>query len=79
MTELILLGVILALCGLIGYTQNQSRKERSKLINALIAKTPLDQAQLDMADKVDVKVEKSKPDLVSESELSQEDWEKYAT
>ena len=76
MTELILLGTIISLCALIGYMINQNRKERSKLINALISKSALEAAQLDMADKVDVKVDKPQPDLIPESELSLDEWEK---
>lgn len=76
MTELILLGLILALCGLMGFMYDQNRKERSKLVNALISKSALEAAQLDMADKVDIKVEKPSEQFVPESALSDDEWAK---
>ena len=40
MIDLILTGIIGALLGYIAFERYQTRKEQSKLINALVAKTP---------------------------------------
>jgi uncharacterized membrane protein len=48
--ETILLGVILILSGLLGWEKRESRLERAKLINALMAKNAQEMANLDLAD-----------------------------
>ena len=82
MIELILLGVILILCGLLGWEKRENRLERSKFINALLAKSASDMATMDLGDKTQIKVEKPKEsplEFVSPDGLSQEDWEKVVT
>ena len=78
--EIILLGVIIVLAGLLGFEKRESRLERSKLINALIARSAQEQVNLDLADKTIIKnttkVE-TKPDLIPESELDDETFDKY--
>ena len=77
--EIILLGVIIVLCGLIGWEKRESRLEGNKLINAILARNAQEQANLDLADKtvIKTKVPESKPDLISESELDDETFNKY--
>lgn len=79
-TEIVLLGIILILCGLLGWKEREARLERSKLINALLAKNAQEMVNLDMADKTQIKVEipetLKEPDFTPPENLSQEDWEK---
>ena len=77
-TELVLIGVILLLCGLIGWKEREARLERSKFINALLAKNATEMVNLDLADKTQIKTEVplKEPDFIPPENLSQEDWEK---
>ena len=76
--ELILLGVILILCGLLGWEKRENRLEHSKLINALLAKNAQEMVNLDLADKTEIKTQDvvKKEDLIPERDLDQETWEK---
>ena len=78
MTEIIFIVVILILCGLIGWKEHESRLERNKLINALLAKNAQEMANLDLADKTVIKanVPEGKPDLVNVENLDNETFEK---
>ncbi len=74
MTEIILGLIILALIGLLAWEKNENKKERSKWLNALIAKTPEQYRDLELTEKVkpiqpQVKTE---PELMPESEISDE-------
>ena len=61
---IVLLLVIVALCGLIGWMDWNNRKERKSLINAIKAPNPVDFANLELADKTEIKTEVKEPDLV---------------
>ena len=76
--ETILLGVILILCGLLVWKEREGRLERNKFINALMSKNATEMANLDLADKTQIKaqVPNKESDFVSPDNLSQEDWEK---
>ena len=77
MIETVLLGVILILCGLLGWEKRETRLERNKLVNALLAKSPQDMVNLDLADKTTIKTEVPKEAEFSvPDDLSDEDWEK---
>lgn len=80
-TEIVLLGIILILCGLLGWKERESRLERNKFINALLAKNAQEMVNLDLADKTQIKAEvpKEESDFVAQENLSQEDWEKVVT
>lgn len=80
-TELVLIGVILLLCGLIGWKEREGRLERNKLINALLAKNATEMINLDLADKTQIKTEVplKEPNFIPPENLSQEDWEKVVT
>ena len=67
--------VIALLCGLLGFEKYQSGKERGKLINALISKTPEDMAMLETTDKAKPAKQKKQEDLIPEDSLSQEELE----
>ena len=75
--EMILLGVILILCGLLAWKEREGRLERNKFINALMSKNAQEMANLDLADKTQIKAEvpNKESDFVSPDNLSQEDWE----
>ena len=78
MIEIVLVIVIFGLLVLLGWREWNDRKERSKLINAIIAKNAIEAANLDLADKTEIKV---KPDnqespYVSMENLSDEDFKK---
>ena len=71
--ETILLSLtIISLCSLMAYEKHLNRLERNKLINALISKSPEDMVTLQLADKPQPKMEKQEPDLIPESDLSEE-------
>ena len=68
--------VIALLCGLLAFEKYQSSKERNKLINALISKTPEQMAMLEAVDKTKPSKQKEQPfDLIPEDSLSQEQFE----
>ena len=79
MIELILLGVIIILCGLLGWKEREGRLERNKLINALLAKNAQEMVNLDLADKTQIRADVPNPakggEFVPSENLSQEDWE----
>lgn len=58
--------------------KTESRTERAKMINAIVAKNATEMANLDMADKTEIKVNNSlkQPEFVPPENLSQEEWEK---
>ena len=71
MTETILSAIIGVLCGLLMWEKNENRKERSQLINAIIARTPEQYRDLELTDKVK-SIEapvKTEPDLIPENEI----------
>jgi hypothetical protein len=71
--------VIVALCALIGWQEYQNRKERNKLINVIISKNAQEVRDLGIADQTRISIDTKKaeePDVVSESEASQEEWDK---
>lgn len=72
MLGIITLAVIAGHC----YYVREANKEKSKLVNALIAKTPEQLRDLDMADKAPLSPVPTPADLIPEQELSLEEWEK---
>ena len=80
MSEIILLLVIIALGTLIGWDRYENRKERQKLIQAIMSKSAQDMVNFEMADKVkEIKQEPMIPEgLEAESELNDKDFKKYA-
>lgn len=75
-TSLVL--TIFFLCGLNAYQLYQSKKERDRLVNALLSRTPQEFKQLETppAKEREAVAVSPQPDLVSMDELSQEDWNK---
>ena len=72
--------VIIGLLGLLAWERHETRKEQSKLINALISKTPEQLRDLDFVDKVQPpKIEETKPEFVSPEQLSDEEWVEKVT
>lgn len=71
--------VVFALCALIAWLDWNNRKERSKLINAIVAKTPEQMRDLEFVEKVQTaKIETpSQSDLIDQANMSDEDFEKY--
>lgn len=78
MVEAILSIVILVLSGLLIWRESQSQKERTRLINAVIAKTPQQFKDLETP-SINTQEPILPPDLVPQEELSQEQWEKAVT
>lgn len=67
--------VVIALVSLLAWVDWNNRKERSKLINALMSRTPEQLRDLEFVDKVQPpKLDKSEPDLVPADQLSDEDF-----
>lgn len=75
----IIFGIVIALLvGLLLYEKHENKKERAKLIHALISKTPEQFRDLELTDKVKpiTPPEKTEPDLIPESDLSDEEFKK---
>lgn len=72
--------VIVALVALLGWDRHENRKERSKMLNAILSKNTEDQVHMDMADKTKIVMEDRKeqmePDLVQESQLDDREFNK---
>lgn len=69
--------VVFALCGLLGWLDWNNRKERSKLVNALMSRTPEQLRDLEFVEKVNPAHLKPKPevqDIQPLSQLSDEDF-----
>lgn len=79
MTELVLLAVILGLIGVILYQEYSNRLDRSKLVNALIARSANDLRDLQVADqtKIQIRQENKPAEFVSTDQMSSEEWDKY--
>ena len=79
--EMILGAIILILCGLLGWEKRESRLERAKLINALVAQNAQEMVNLELSDKTKIKtapsgVNTGRPDLIPENELDDETFSK---
>ena len=73
MIDIVLIVVIIALLLYMVWERYQTRKEQSKFINAIIAKTPEQMRDLEFVDKVQVpKVEKPQEDLLDPANFSDE-------
>lgn len=70
--------VIIALIGLLAFQEYNNRKERSKLINAILSKDSKEFQDLELTDKTSIKVapKDEVPDMIPTDQLSDEDWEK---
>ena len=77
MSELILGLVILAQFGIIVWHEYNNRKERAKLINALMSKTPEQFRDLELTEKVEpIKPPiPREPEFIPESEIPQDKFE----
>ena len=74
----ILVVVILLLVALIGWQEWNNRKERAKMLNAIIGKNAMEIASLDLADKTDIKAKTtSKQDITPLENIPDEDFEKF--
>ena len=79
MTEFVLLFVIVALSGLIGWVDFNNRKERKDLINRLIAKDNQELVNLELADKtkIEAKPEEEKEDLVPLTNMTNDEFDEH--
>ena len=81
MVDVVLCIVIGLLMGLIAYLEWEHRQERSKLINALLAKKPEDMVNMTLADQTKIEVPKpvqnEMEDLMDASEMSDEQFDKF--
>ncbi len=80
MTELILAGIIVVLLGGFGWFVREQNRERSKLINAILAKDSQEYVNRTLADSTQVlkpEVNPTDPDLLPMDQLSEEDFDKH--
>ena len=72
MIDIILGSIIFGLIGVIVYERGEHRKTQSKLLNAIMSKTPEQFRDLELADKVKPieAPKKVEPDFIAESEIS---------
>lgn len=71
------LGVIVALVALIGFQEYQNRKERAKLVNALMSKNATELASLEFVDRVKPADTKVVDPMISTADMSDEEFEKH--
>lgn len=73
--EILLFGVIVVLAALLGWQEYNGRKERAKMLNAIIAKTTEENINLTLADNTKTEVESPplQPDLTPLDNLSNEE------
>lgn len=76
MTDLLFGIIILALIICFVFYVKETNKEKARLINALVSRTPQDYVNAQMTEKVKP-IEPMKPEqqLIDEHELGQEEWE----
>ncbi len=75
--EIFFVIVVLGLIGLIGYEKHEDRKERAKLLNAILSKDTEEFKNLELVDKTQIKVDKPKSQEFEIPEnQSDEDWYK---
>lgn len=75
MTEIVLTGVIIILSGLLVWKEKQAKEERTKFINAVLAKSPQEFKDLEFVSKLAPEPQ-IPPDLVPVEELTDSQWEK---
>jgi hypothetical protein len=70
--------VIIALVLLMAFQEFHGRRERSKLINAILSKDAKEFQDMELADKTSIKVapKDEVQDFISTDQLSDDDWEK---
>ena len=74
---IVLCVVIALLLGVLAFVEYQNRLERQKFINALISKNATEMANLDLADKTEIKAEVPKqPELIPMDDLSDKEFDK---
>lgn len=78
MTDLLFALIILTLLAMLMWEKWENKKERGRFINALIAKTPEQFRDLELTSKVKpiTPPVQQPPDLVAESDLSDEEFMK---
>ena len=77
MSDVILSVVIAFLLAFLGWREREIRAERSKFINALLAKNASEMASLEFVDKVKPQ-EAPQPDpLLSTADMSDEEFDEY--
>ena len=79
MTDLYLTLIVLALITMLMWEKWENKKERARFTNALIAKTPEQFRDLELTDKVKpiTPPKQEAPDLIAESDLSDEEFIKH--
>lgn len=75
MIDFILGGIIIVLIAGFGWYVHETNRERSKLVNSLLSKTPQDYVNMTLADQTQIKPEVKHEDIVTEDQLSQDEWE----
>ena len=80
MIDAALVCVIIALLGYMAWDRYETRKERNKLINAIIAKSSADFKDLEAIEKIEVKAHvplETPPDFSPVETLSDEEFDKH--
>lgn len=78
MTEVVLIIVIIVLCGLLGWEKRENKLERSKFINAILAKNASEMASLEFVEKVRPQNTTPSVDpLLATAEMSDEEFDKH--
>lgn len=76
--EIALVLTVFALCALIAWLDWNNRKERSKLVNAIVAKTPEQLRDLEFVEKVQpANMKPTTPDLTPVEAMSQVEFDTY--
>lgn len=76
--DIALVITILFLCGLNAYQFKEAKKERERLVNAILAKSPKEFKELEeivTPHTAQDTVRPSQPEMISMEDMGQEDWE----
>jgi hypothetical protein len=69
------IATILGLIGLIAFQEYHNRKERAKLINAVLSKSNQEFKEMELADKTTIEIKPPKDsNLIPTDNLNDEDW-----
>ena len=71
------IATIISLIVLLGFQEYHNRKERAKLINAILSKSVNEFKELELADRTEIKIKPPKaPDITPVDQLSDDEWYK---
>ena len=80
MIDILLFGMNVALLATFGWYVHESNKEKAKLVNALLSKSPQDMVNMTLADQTEIKPQvgpDKDPDLIPMDQLTDEEFDNH--